>query len=110
MKKIYDSFDNGSFCIDIEHARRFGVKHALMITQFPQGGNRVFCRSFPNGNGYTRHYDDLLPICHDDAMSIMFSAFKPDKPIPDELPDIDSLVADAKTKNMTFWIGKKEDC
>lgn len=109
MKKVYDSFENGSFCIDIEHARRFGVKHALMITQFKQGADWVFCRKYPDGDGYSRRLKDMLPICDNDAMTIMFSAFEPDKPIPEKLPDIDVLIADAEKNDMKIWITKNEE-
>ena len=107
MNERYDSSENGSFCIDINHARRFGVASALMITQFRQGGDRVFCRAFPSGNGYSRELKDVLPICDEDAMTILFTAFKPDKPIPEgyKIDGIDNLIAKAKSENAKFWIG-----
>ena len=40
VNEKYDSFENGHFCIDIDHARRFDVASALMITQFKQGEDR----------------------------------------------------------------------
>ena len=107
MNERYDSFENGSFCIDIDHARRFGVASALMITQFRQGGDRVFCRAFPSGNGYSRELKDVLPISDDDAMTILFTAFKPDRPIPEryKLDSIDNLIAKAKSEDAKFWVG-----
>jgi hypothetical protein len=107
MNERYDSFENGSFCIDIDHARRFGVASALMITQFKQGDDRVFCRAFPSGNGYSRGLEDVLPISDDDAITILFTAFKPNHPIPEgyKIDSIDNLIAKAKGSDAKFWIG-----
>ena len=107
MKKVYSSFENGTFCIDIDHARRFGIQHALMVSQFRQGDDRLFVRSFPSGNGGSRHFDEVLPICDDDAMTSLFSAFKPDKSIPDTLCTIDELIAKNKSVDGEEWIGKR---
>lgn len=110
MNERYNSFENGSFCIDIDHARRFGVASALMITQFSQGGDRVFCRAFPSGNGYSRELKDVLPISDEDAMTILFTAFKPDHPIPEgyKIDGIDNLIAKAKSMDKKFWVGDNE--
>lgn len=107
MNVKYDSFCNGHFCIDIDHARRFDVASALMITQFKQGDDRVFCRCFPDGPGVSRYLTDLLPIGNYDAMTILFAAFKPDKPIPERnrLDRIDNLIAKAKSMDNEFWVG-----
>ncbi len=108
MNVKYSSFDNGHFCIDIDHARRFGdVASALMITQFKQDDGWVFCRGFPDGVGVSRRLEELLPIGNYDAMTILFAAFKPDKPIPerDKLDSIDNLIAKAKSMDNEFWVG-----
>lgn len=108
MNKKYDSFENGHFCIDIDHARRFGdVASALMITQFKQGEDRVFCRGFPDGTGVSRYLNELLPISNNDAMTILFTEFKPDAPIPDgyRIDRIDNLISKAKSRDAKFWVG-----
>ena len=107
MIKRYDSYENGRFCIDIEHARRFDVASALMITQFKQGENRVFCRSFPTGPGVSRNLKDVLPISNYDAMTILFSAYKPNQKIPEgfKVGNIDDLIAKAKSDDAKFWVG-----
>lgn len=110
MNERYDSFENGCFCIDIDHARRFSVAGALLITQFKQGEDRVFCRAFPDGVGVSRYMKDLLPICDADVLTIPFTAFKPDKPIPEgyKIDGIDNLIAKAKSMGEKFWVGDNE--
>ena len=84
----------GYFAIDIDHARRFGIGHALMVSQFRQDDDRLFLRAFPGGPGVSRRFDEVLPICDDDALTIIFSAMKPGsgEAIPD-LGTIDELLA-----------------
>lgn len=107
MNRKYSSFENGHFCIDIDHARRFDLASALMISQFQQGEDRVFCRAFPDGCGVSRYMKDLLPICDADVLTILHTAFKPDKPIPEgyKIDGIDNLIAKAKSENAKFWVG-----
>ena len=109
VNEKYDSFENGHFCIDIDHARRFDVASALMITQFKQGEDRVFCRGFPDGTGVSRYLKELLPISNNDAMTILFAAFKPDTPIPEgyRIDSIDNLIAKAKSRDAKFWVADK---
>ena len=101
----YNDFENGKFCIDIQHAKRFDIASALFVTQFPQGDDRVFCRSFPSGGGYSRYLKDLLPICDADAMTIIFSAFKPSAPIPEKakLQRIEPMLEQAKKQGCKLW-------
>ena len=110
MSGRYDSFENGTFCIDIEHARRAGVASALMITQFKQGEDRVFCRAFPSGCGYSREMENLLPMCDADAMTIFFAAYRPSEKITSDvkLVTIDDLIAQHTAKNLPRWKPSKE--
>ena len=111
MKKNYDSFENGTFCIEIDHARRCGVANALMVTQFKQGKDRVFCRAFPSGNGYSRRIENILPICDADAMTIFFTAFEPTEKIPKDfkLRPIDDLIAEHNEKDLKTWAPDDEE-
>ena len=112
MNTKYDSFENGHFCIDIDHARRFDdVASALMITQFKQGEDRVFCRCFPDGTGVSRHLKDLLPISNNDALTILFTAFRPSTPIPEwyTIDSTDRLIYKAKSKDSKFWVGDNDN-
>lgn len=106
MKKKYDSFDNGRFCVDIEHARRFDVASALLVTQYKQGKDRVFCRVFLSGTGVSRKLVDLLPINDHDAMTIMLTCFEPKEKIPDgyKVCGIDDLIEKAKSLDNDFWV------
>ena len=106
MKTVYSSFENGKFCIDIKHARAHGIAGALMVSQFRQDDERLFCRSFNDGWGVSRRYDDVLPICDKDALSIIFSAFKPGRPIP-ELGTIDELLAKRDGVDGEEWVGSR---
>lgn len=109
MKNVYSCFENGRFAIDIDHARRFGIGHALMVSQFRQDDDRLFLRAFPGGPGVSRRFDEVLPICDDDALTIIFSAMKPGsgEAIPD-LGTIDELLARRAERDGEEWIGKKE--